>query len=60
MKKQIYLHIGIHKTGSSSLQSYLIKNVEYLYQNDIYFNESLIPPGKGNGSVLAFFILFII
>jgi hypothetical protein len=47
MKKQIFIHIGVHKTGSSSLQMYLIKNAQYLYQNDIYFNESFVPPGKG-------------
>ena len=36
MKKTIYLHIGIGKTGTSAIQKTLFENRESLLNNDIY------------------------
>ncbi|WP_313560616.1 hypothetical protein [Diaphorobacter nitroreducens] len=37
LNKMIYLHIGTHKTGTTSIQSALLKNREKLLQNGIDF-----------------------
>jgi hypothetical protein len=33
MKKNIYLHIGLHKTGTSMLQKYMFQNADLLKEN---------------------------
>jgi len=37
MDKQIFLHIGRHKTGTSSIQYFLDRNTAYLAQQGYYF-----------------------
>ena len=37
MKKEIFLHIGTHKTGTTSLQYYLDKHSEELLKKGIYY-----------------------
>ena len=40
MKKKAYIHIGLHKTGSTSLQKFLKVNEKILLENDIYIPKS--------------------
>lgn len=37
MKKRIFLHIGAHKTGSTSLQSWAVLNFDLLRRKDFYY-----------------------
>jgi len=41
MKKVIYLHIGLEKTGTKSIQKFCYKNGKYLMENGVYY-----PHGK--------------
>lgn len=41
MKKKLYLHIGLHKTGTSSIQSFLTNNSEVLKKNGILYPASI-------------------
>lgn len=52
------LHVGPHKTGTTSLQSMLVKNAEML-QQDRWFQPPDLPgrpPGEKNLASLAFFL----
>ena len=40
MKKKAYIHIGLHKTGSTSLQKFIKINEKILLENDIYIPKS--------------------
>lgn len=40
MEKQIFIHIGDAKTGSSSIQNYLTKNRDELYQAGILYSKT--------------------
>ena len=40
MKKIAYIHIGLHKTGSTSLQRFLKVNENFLYTNNIFIPKS--------------------
>lgn len=42
MKKTIYLHIGKHKTGSTSIQNYLNENKEFFCESGFFVVESLL------------------
>jgi len=35
--KTIYIHAGVYKTGTSTLQAFFAKNKELLKQKDIYY-----------------------
>jgi hypothetical protein len=49
MNKEIILHIGLHKTGTSAIQSFLSLNIENLKCNGIYMpNISKLDIGKPN------------
>ena len=37
MNKKLYMHIGLHKTGTSAVQGIFINNKEYLYKNKINY-----------------------
>jgi len=37
MKKKVYIHMGFHKTGTTSLQECLHKNVQLLSKHGIYY-----------------------
>ena len=50
--KLLYLHIGIHKTGTTALQNALRSNEKVLRNNDILFPEKGCT-GKSNHSMLA-------
>lgn len=51
MNKNIYLHIGFHKTGTSSIQHYLSSNRSYFKKHGLLYPNSAL---KGsNHSVLA-------
>ena len=44
MNKTLYIHIGCHKTGSTSIQTALAENTEVLGQNNLtYFRENRVP-----------------
>jgi hypothetical protein len=36
-KKKVYFHIGTHKTGTTALQSFFVKNRNVLSQNGIQY-----------------------
>jgi hypothetical protein len=40
MTKTIYLHIGMSKTGSTSVQKMFSKHADYFAQNDLYYPKS--------------------
>ena len=42
MSKHIYLHIGMHKTGTTALQKFFLENQKVLKKNDITFIKTLI------------------
>lgn len=44
MKKRLFLHIGLHKTGTSSIQSYLSDHRLDLQRLGILYPETAIPP----------------
>lgn len=48
MKKKLYLHIGFHKTGTSSIQEYLDYNRDSLLNQGIYYLKSLDSKFPGN------------
>lgn len=37
MTKRVYIHIGEHKTGTTSLQGFLLENIEFLAQNGCHY-----------------------
>jgi len=37
MKKNLYIHIGVNKTGTTSIQNFLDSNKEFLEKNDILY-----------------------
>jgi hypothetical protein len=40
--RNLILHIGMHKTGSSSIQQILFENREVLLKHDCYYPESIL------------------
>jgi hypothetical protein len=36
-KKNVYIHIGFMKTGTSAIQEFLVKNTKLLEENDFYY-----------------------
>jgi len=55
MKKRIYLHIGTHKTGTTSLQSWALANIDALAAQGFLYPQSGRMSG-GNHSPLAWAI----
>lgn len=55
MDKRLYIHIGIHKTGTSSLQAMCVRNREYLATKNIYYPTSCL--WKGGHHNLAWEII---
>ena len=51
MRKTIYLHIGFHKTGTSSIQHYLNKHSVFLRRQGLLYPSSVIT--GNNQSILA-------
>ena len=37
MKKKLYIHIGMHKTGTSSIQQFSVANSDYLASKGFYY-----------------------
>ena len=48
----IYIHVGLGKTGSSSIQKYLQKNLNLLNARNIYYPSNSSPMPSGNGHLL--------
>lgn len=46
MKRKLYLHIGLHKTGTTAIQRWLINNVDQLKESGILYPMAGIPSGK--------------
>jgi hypothetical protein len=55
VKKNLILHIGVHKTGTSSIQSFLGENIDVFKQYGVYIP---IPPNyiRGNPDLHHFFV----
>ena len=51
MKFRIYLHIGRHKTGTTQIQRWLMKNREELKKNGYYYPETGMSPTSGQGGL---------
>lgn len=47
LKKKLYLHVGIHKTATTSLQNFFDLNRNNLYRNNICYPEHGIRKGSG-------------
>ena len=46
MKKKVFLHIGFHKTGSTSIQMFLFEHQEQLKHAGYLYPKSGMPPGS--------------
>jgi hypothetical protein len=58
--KTLYLHAGMHKTGSKSIQAYLAKNTEYFRKNGILVVNNADPWPASSAGICRSFNCFTI